>query len=177
MSAAEDERKVLISMLGKLHLTVATPDPESLRTVLELVSETIETKVAPDVTSRNTINKLQTTLLKMMHDIATAERGGEETVLDDTALPPGDDVTSQSTAGAEEDLLEGDSDGDEDEVTKQLRREMESTRFEEPDAESTRIEVDDDSVQEYDFSGMADDKAVQDLLDSMVDDDDEDLLD
>lgn len=144
-------------MLGKLHLTMPNPDPELLRTVLELVVEAIETKVAPDATSRNTMTKLQTSLLKLMHDIATAERGGsgEDTVVDETAMGQDDDA-------------------DEDEVTMQLQRELEMTKIENPDAESTRI---DESVQEYDFSGMADDKDVQDLLDSMVDEDDEELMD
>ena len=61
-------------MLSKLHLTVSSPDPGLLRTVLELVAEAIESKVASDATSRNALAKMQTTLLKLMHDIATAER-------------------------------------------------------------------------------------------------------
>lgn len=148
-----------------------------LRTVLELMAEAIDTKVASDVASRNTLTKLQTSLLKLMHDIATAERGGgdEETILDETIAPRHDvDMTLHSQAGAEEDETE--LEPDEDEVTMQLRRELESTRLENPDAESTRLDVD-DSVQEYDFSGMADDKDIQELLDSIVDEDDEDLID
>ncbi|KAL1297786.1 hypothetical protein AAFC00_006322 [Neodothiora populina] len=171
--SSKEERKVLFSMLGKLHLAVPNPDPELLRTVLELVAEAVETKVASDATSRNTLTKLQTTLLKLMHDIATAERGGDmETVLDETAITGREaDTTVQHTAdvdGTDVDLEE-----EEDEATVQLRREMEMTKLENPEAEGTRI---DDSVQEYDFSGMADDEDVQDLLDS-IDDEDEDLID
>lgn len=171
----EEERKVLFSMLGKLHLSVPNTDPEVLRTVLELVAEAIETKAASDVTSRNIINKLQTSLLRIMHDIATAERGGggeEETVLDETVLARHEvDTTLQSVAGAEE---EEDAEAEEDEVTQQLQREMESTRLESPDAESTRL---DDSVQGFDVSGIADDNDMQELLDSIADEDDEDLID
>lgn len=168
-------------MLGKLHLAVSNPDPELLRTVLELIAEAVDTKVASDATSRNTLTKLQTSLLKLMHDIATAERGGggddEETVLDETMAPQHNvaDTTLHSHAGAAEEE-ETELELDEDEVTMQLRRELESTRLENPDAESTRLDVD-ESVQEYDFSGMADDKDIQELLDSMVDEDDEDLID
>lgn len=172
---AEEERKVLFSMLSKLHLAVPSPDAELLRTVLELVAEAIETKVASDVTSRNTMTKLQTSLLKLMHDIATAERvgGGDETIADETLLArPEADTTMHSTAGAEDE--EEDAEVEEDEVTMQLQRELKMSKLEQPDAESTRI---DESLQEYDFSGMADDKDVQDLLDSMVDEDDEDLID
>lgn len=172
---AEEERKVLFSMLSKLHLNVPNPEPELLRTTLELVAETIDTKVASDATSRNVVSKLQTSLLKLMHDIATAERGGEETVLEDTVLPGREaNMTVQSTTGAVEEDEEEEEEEKEDEVTAQLRREMEATRLEVPDAESTQL---DDSVQEYDFSGMADDKDIQELLDSMVDEDDEDLID
>ena len=166
----------MFSMLGKLHLVVSNPEPELLRTVLELVAEAIETKVASDATSRNTLTKLQTSLLKMMHDIATAERGGEETVLDATVVPQApthtgvdDSLDAEAGAGTEEE-----EDEEEDEVTAQLQREMEMTTIESPDAESTRL---DDSLQEYDESGLADDKDVQELLDSMLDEDDEDLMD
>ncbi|GAB7347036.1 hypothetical protein MBLNU459_g3180t1 [Dothideomycetes sp. NU459] len=175
---SKDERKVLFSMLGKLHLTVQSPHPDLLRTVLELVAEAIETKTASDATSRNVLTKLQTGLLKSMHDIATAERGGNETVVDDTAVPLEDvDNTLQSTTGAEEEEADDQIKREEEEVTMQLRRELETTRIEDPDAEGTRMDIDmDESMQDYDFSGMADDKDVQQLLESMADEDDEDLL-
>jgi len=166
---------VFFSMLGKLHLAVPHPERELLETVLELVAETIDSKVASDATSRNILTKVQTELLKLMHDIATTERGGgdEETVLDDTTMRPGDaNNTLHSDAGAREDNEVEEE--DEDEATMQLRREMEVTQLESPEAEDTRS---DDTVREYDFSGMADDEDVQNLLDSLADEDDEDLMD
>lgn len=169
-------------MLSKLHLTVSSPDPGLLRTVLELVAEAIESKVASDVTSRNALAKMQTTLLKLMHDIATAERGGdgEETVVEDATVVQRTDVdeTAQSVTGA--DAREGEEEeeateveAEDDPVNAQLRRELESTRIEDPDAEGTRMDIDEE-MEDYDFSGMADDKDVQALMDSM--DDDEDLI-
>lgn len=175
-AATEDERKVLFSMLGKLHLAVQSPDPELLRTVLELVAEAVDTKIASDATSRNTLTKLQTTLLKLMHDIASAERGLEETVVEETGINEEDaETTLHAAVGADEE--EENVKEEDDEVTLQLRRELETTRIEDPDAEGTRMDIDmDDSMQEYDFSGMADDKDVQELLESMEDEDeDEDL--
>lgn len=166
-------------MLSKLHLTVSSPDPGLLRTVLELVAEAIESKVASDATSRNALAKMQTTLLKLMHDIATAERGGdgEETVVEDaTAVQITDvDETAQSVTGAdarEEEEEATEVEAEDDPVNAQLRRELESTRIEDPDAEGTRMDIDEE-MEDYDFSGMADDKDVQALMDSMVDDDDD----
>jgi condensin complex subunit 3 len=166
-------------MLSKLHLTVSSPDPGLLRTVLELVAEAIESKVASDATSRNALGKMQTTLLKLMHDIATAERGGggEETVFEDaTAVQRTDvDETAQSVTGAdarEEEEEATEVEAEDDPVNAQLRRELESTRIEDPDAEGTRMDMDEE-MEDYDFSGMADDKDVQALMDSMVDDDDD----
>jgi condensin complex subunit 3 len=172
-------------MLSKLHLSVSSPDPGLLRTVLELVAEAIESKVASDATSRNALAKMQTTLLKLMHDIATAERGGhggEETVIEDATVVQRTDVdeTAQSVTGAEareeeeEEATEVEVDAENDPVNAQLRRELESTRIEDPDAEGTRMDIDEE-MEDYDFSGMADDKDVQALMDSMADDD-EDLI-
>lgn len=172
-------------MLSKLHLSVSSPDPGLLRTVLELVAEAIESKVASDATSRNALAKMQTTLLKLMHDIATAERGGhggEETVIEDATVVQRTDVdeTAQSVTGAdareeeEEEATEVEVDAESDPVNAQLRRELESTRIEDPDAEGTRMDIDEE-MEDYDFSGMADDKDVQALMDSMADDD-EDLI-
>jgi condensin complex subunit 3 len=167
----------LFSMLGKLHLTVSSPDPGLLRTVLELVAEAIESKVASDATSRNALTKIQTTLLKLMHDIATAERGGhggEETVIEDATVVQRTDVdeTAQSVTGAADEEEEA-ADAD-DPVNAQLRRELEHTSIEDPDAEGTRMDIDEE-MEDYDFSAMADDKDVQALMDSMVDED-EDLI-
>jgi condensin complex subunit 3 len=170
-------------MLSKLHLSVSSPDPGLLRTVLELVAEAIESKVASDATSRNALTKMQTTLLKLMHDIATAERGGhggEETVIEDATVVQRTDVdiTAQSVTGAEareeeeEEATEVEIDAESDPVNAQLRRELESTRIEDPDAEGTRMDIDEE-MEDYDFSGMADDKDVQALMDSMADDDDD----
>ncbi|KAK4991656.1 chromosome condensation complex Condensin, subunit G [Elasticomyces elasticus] len=171
---SKDEKKIYFSILSKLHFpsNVASASPEHLRTVLELLAETADTKVATDATSRNTLTKLQASLLKLIHDSAAAERGGgEETVLDETIVPRG------TAAGSEEDEEEGD-----DDVTMQLRREMEQTKIEDdemdesPDAEGTILGDETVAGTDVDVTGLADDDAVQSLLDSIDDGDDEDLL-
>jgi len=77
-------------------------------------------------------------------------------------------------AAEEEEATEVEVDAENDPVNAQLRRELESTRIEDPDLEGTRMDVDEE-MEDYDFSGMADDKDVQALMDSMVDED-EDLI-
>jgi condensin complex subunit 3 len=172
---SKDEKKVLFSVLGRLHLPPAGCDGERLKTVLELVAEAVDTKVAADATSRNVLTKLQTGLLKQMHDIMTLERGGggaEETVVESTEVGQDEDVdeTSATVAGAgpeatefestvaanvvkeEEDEEEDDEDVDEDPSVTQLRTEMRDTTLGiggttigVPDAESTKIALDEDS--------------------------------
>jgi len=176
-------------MLGKLHLTVAHPDQELFRTVLELTAEAIETRVASDATSRNTLTKLQTVLLKAVHDSATAERGGEETVLEETAVATPARARRGGGVQGDRQEEEGQAEGEEDEVTMQLRREMQETRIEDGegdddgDAESTRIAaIGDETVggatsDGIDVSQLPDEKEMQSLMDSIGDDEDEDLVD
>jgi condensin complex subunit 3 len=100
---SKEEKKVLFSVLGRLHMPAGGCDAELLKTILELLAEAVDTKVASDATSRNVLTKLQTQLLKQMHDVMTLERGGggaEETVVDSTELANGGDETQATAAGA-----------------------------------------------------------------------------
>lgn len=140
---SREEKKVLFSMLGRLHLPDGSCGGERLASVLELLTEAIDTAVAVDATSRNTLTKLKNALLKQMHDVMTAERGGggaEETVLETTELTvrPGVDVTEMV-----------DEEEEEEEVT-QLQRTMRdttigATTIGAPDAEGTRMLLEGDS--------------------------------
>ncbi|KAM0699317.1 hypothetical protein Q7P36_001364 [Cladosporium allicinum] len=174
---SKDEKKVLFSVLGRLHLPPAGCDGERLKTVLELVAEAVDTKVASDATSRNVLAKLQTALLKQMHDVMTLERGGggaEETVVESTEVLQDGDEVDETVAGAgmeatefestvvadrgvkqeaeETEEEEDDEDVDEDPSVTQLRTEMRDTTLGiggttigVPDAESTKIVLDEDS--------------------------------
>jgi len=144
---AREERKVLCSMLGKLHLPAGGCDGERLKSVLELLAEAIDTGVAVDATSRNIFIKLQTQLLRLMHDVMTAERGGggaEETVLETTEMPA--QVGAEATEEVVEEVDEGEEEAEEEEedVT-QLRRTMRDTSIGAPDAEGTRMQLGEDS--------------------------------
>ena len=97
----KEEKKVLFSMLGKLHLPAGGCDGELLKSILTLLEEASETKVAPDATSKNTLTKLQGLLVNQIRDLMTAERGGggeEDTVLDLTVVAPGAEQTEVNLA-------------------------------------------------------------------------------
>lgn len=169
---SKEEKKVLFSVLGRLHLPAGGCDGERLKSVLELVAEAVDTKAATDATSRNVLTKLQTQLLKQMHDVMTLERGGggaEETVVESTELALEDD-TDATVAGARgaadatelastvadgaprHDEEEEEEDEDEDADVTQLRTEMRDTTLGvggttigAPDAEGTRVVLEDDS--------------------------------
>lgn len=167
---AEDERKVLFSMLGKLHLAFTGQIPEMLRTVLELVAEAQDTKLASDATSRNTLVKLQNTLLKLVHDSATAERGGEETVFDETMMTatPGRRRRTRNVREEEEEEVE-------DEPTMQLRREVETTQIKDEDVEMSMADTTvgaQSGLEGYDLSQLPT-EAEMSLIDDCPDEDDD----
>lgn len=153
----KDERKVLFSMLGKLHLPAGGCDPEQLTRVLELVQEAMETKVATDATSRNILTKLRDQLLKQMNAVATAERGGggaEETILETTEAAPG---AGESVADELDD--EVDEEADITQVQKTLRdttlgaTTFGATTIGAPDAEGTRVQLGVEDTDMMDVDG------------------------
>ena len=183
---SKEEKKVLFSVLGRLHMPAGGCDGELLKTILELLAEAVDTKVASDATSRNVLTKLQTQLLKQMHDVMTLERGGggaEETVVEnggdetqataasalgdadatELATELGDTVADNTTAAAEE---EEDDEEEEDGDVTQLRTEMRdtslnigSTTIGAPDAEGTRVGLED----EDDSDLLSDDPDAMDM--------------
>lgn len=155
----KDEKKVLFSMLNKLHLPANVADPECVKTVLELCAEAVDTKVSPTMTDKNCLTKIQNNLIKIMHDYATEERGGggaEETVLETTEIEGEGETIVHVAAGAEDEDEEEDQDSD---VT-QLQQEMKDATIGAttvgfttgiPDAEGTRIdELEDSEMMDVD---------------------------
>lgn len=161
---------MLFSMLNKLHLT-SSHSAESIRTVLELIAEATETRLATDATSRNVLTKLQTTLLKLIHDAAGAERGAEETGVDSSTI-----LTGANTPSRRRRTKAPASDEEVDEVTMQLQRELEATRIEEDESKLSAIGEGTEVEEEFDTSQLPDEKEMQSLVESLDDEDDEDLL-
>ena len=153
----KDERKVLFSMLGKLHLPAGGCSADQLTRVLELVQEAIETKVATDNTSRNMLAKMRDQLLKQMNAVATAERGGggaEETILETTEVLPG---AEETVADELDDELE--EDADVTHAQKTLRdttlgaTTFGATTIGAPDAEGTRVQLGVEDTEMMDIDG------------------------
>ncbi|KAK3707340.1 chromosome condensation complex Condensin, subunit G [Vermiconidia calcicola] len=89
-----DEKKVLFSMLAKLHFPPEGCGAELLTECCERVTEAIEANVATDATSRNVLKKMRDVLIKMMNVVAAAERGGggaedTEAVIESTEVATG----------------------------------------------------------------------------------------
>ncbi|KAF8460649.1 nuclear condensing complex subunit [Kalaharituber pfeilii] len=107
-SCHKEERKLLISMLGKLYLPKEA-EPELLRSLYDKISLAIEKKVAGDAFGRNALNKLEVIIGKIVSGLADeqdeeqgkveGERGGEVD-------------QEMGEAGAEEEEAEDDEDSD-----------------------------------------------------------------
>ncbi|KAG8627712.1 hypothetical protein KVT40_003585 [Elsinoe batatas] len=171
---SKDERKVLFGMLGKLHLAEKGQGLEAIKTVLELVAEATEGKVAGDATGRNVLAKMQGSLLKLVHDAVGAERGVEGTEVDVTSLTATPGRGKGRGRKSEEAKEEED---EEDEVTMQLRREMEGTKIEEEDeGEESKLTVIGEGKEEessIDTSQLPSEKEMQSLMESLDDEDEE----
>ena len=73
----EDERKILVTMLSKLHV-MSNSSQEKLRAVYGLVTEAIDNKIAYDATSRNTLNKLHAVLSKIIGEAGASRDNRDE---------------------------------------------------------------------------------------------------
>ena len=101
-----DEKKALITMLGKLYIT-PNSDGEKLQTALDLTAEAIDIKVATDATSRTALNRLHTALVKAVGDSAVNRKSVEEetmaqeglTVVEENAVPEPSQMGDESKIG------------------------------------------------------------------------------
>lgn len=102
----EEDKKALIAMLGKLHIT-ANSKTERLQSTTELVAEAIDSKVAQDAPSRNALNRLHSALSK-----ALGEAGKVKPISEDTLAPAwGDDgLTTVEEPGVEESVMANEED-------------------------------------------------------------------
>ena len=97
-TCSKDERKPLLSLLGKLHISTSAPakgmsdeaEVEQLRTLHALISEAVENKLGVDATSRNMLIKLETGLTKRLGEVELV------------AQVQDDDDDDETEAGAED---------------------------------------------------------------------------
>lgn len=101
----EEDKKPLISILGKLYIT-ANSNPEKLSSVFQLVAEAIDLKVATDAPSRNALTKLHGALGKVVGEAGAVKKSVEEgvTVLDEGKTMADEDGAEAPALGSEEDV-------------------------------------------------------------------------
>ncbi|KAI4937600.1 hypothetical protein J4E85_000035 [Alternaria conjuncta] len=143
-TCSKDERKPLISLLGKLFIAPSGPipkgeegalDEETFRTLHELVSEAVEGKIGTDATQRNALIKLEATLTKRL---------GETTQVQDTDVER--TATPETTAAADAtELNEEETEGDATEVSAS-RSQRKSNVTQVDDEEEEEEEEDEDTM-------------------------------
>ncbi|MCJ1473556.1 hypothetical protein MMC13_002207 [Lambiella insularis] len=99
----KEERKPILSMLGKLYIT-ATSTAEKLQSVRGLAAEAIELKIAPDAASRNALTKLHGALSKAVGEMAPGSPRksaapvvkAEEVESEETSLPEAENAAEET---------------------------------------------------------------------------------
>jgi condensin complex subunit 3 len=122
-TCSKDERKPLLSLLGKLYIAPsssnrraeeAAVDEESLHTLHGLVAEAVEGKIGTDATQRNALIKLETGLTKRLGEQPThteADRTATPETAEGNEANDAEDTVADTTAtqaGAQEEEEEED---------------------------------------------------------------------
>jgi condensin complex subunit 3 len=167
-TCSKDERKPLLSLLGKLFIAPSgttrkgeegAVDQDSFRTLHELVSEAVEGKIGTDATQRNALIKLETTLTKRLGEAATQV---QDTDVERTATPE-TTVAADATEANEEE-----TEGDATEVS--ASRSKRKSNVTQVDEEEEEDEEDEDTM----LAGMQDEGTRMPLEE---DDEEEDEVD
>lgn len=96
---SKEERKVLLGMLGKVALLGSRIRPDLLRSNLEMVEQAMEGKVAQDATTRNALVKMETSLRRFVD--ALGEENSETVAVSGGDAQDDGEQTETATAGGE----------------------------------------------------------------------------
>jgi condensin complex subunit 3 len=178
-TCSKDERKPLLSLLGKLFIapsgashkssnqsTADEEEEEPLHTLHSLVSEAVEGKIGTDATQRNALAKLEATLTKRLGEVGNATQAPDEeadhTAVPDTTVAPdeteADDATEvperqvQSKKAPKIEQHEEDDEDEEDEDTMLAGMQGEGTRM---PLEADDDDDDDDEEEEEEEEGQS----------------------
>ena len=100
-----EEKKALITMLGKLYIT-PTSDGEKLKVARDLTAEAIDVKIATDAASRTALNRLHTALVKAIGDSAVAGKISEEgRAIQDELMVVGQHSPPESTGIGDDSIM------------------------------------------------------------------------
>lgn len=79
-----EERKAILTVLGKLYIT-SNSSVDKLQATTDLAAEAVNAKIAPDATSRNSLSKLHHALTRACGEVDSIRPNVEEQVADQTA--------------------------------------------------------------------------------------------
>ena len=181
---SEEERKLFISMLGKLHIIPTAPH-STLQSLFDLTTEALDSKVATEASSRNALTKLQTSLSKAL---ASSDSGTENNNSKSTNGTGSGESEADSPTEADAEKTEADVDGDKTDV--KIERMVEPSELDvtlrtkftvPPDAEGTVMmdfdeyddehEDDETVVEETRGTAVAGGGPDESLVESLLDDD------
>lgn len=131
---SKDEKKILLAMLGKLYLPASSADIEQVKSILDLLAEAVDTGVARDNVGKTALSKLQTQMSKIV----------QASVGDDAEVQP---TVAATEASVDEQETVQDEDEDQDAAVTQLQNELLQSTIGVPDAEGTRMMLDDDESE------------------------------
>ncbi|CAO2647376.1 Nn.00g082980.m01.CDS01 [Neocucurbitaria sp. VM-36] len=192
-TCSKDERKPLLSLLGKLYIAPASTsrkgdrsalDEESLRTLHALVSEAVEGKIGMDATQRNALAKLEMSLTKRLGEVEHVTQLQDQTsVSPDTTVADGNDGETDAEADATEipptqTIAKGAVDETQIEVDgSELEEEDEDTMLAGMQGEGTRMPLEEDDEIDDDDTTMTTGRGriavtEDDIMESLLRDDD-----
>ncbi|KAF9691454.1 hypothetical protein EKO04_010694 [Ascochyta lentis] len=176
-TCSKDERKPLLSLLTKLHISSSAPkrtegeskDDELFETLRGLVSEAVEDKIGTDATQRNALVKLETALTKRLGDTANAtvvQEDREDTVTPETANVR--ETPAEPRSSVAPSVNGSDMDVDEDEDTMLAGMQGEGTRM---PLEASDSDEDEESTPRATREGTA--KTEANIMDELLASDEE----
>ncbi|KAL8769405.1 MAG: hypothetical protein Q9209_004633 [Squamulea sp. 1 TL-2023] len=104
---SREERKVLLTMLGKLYIT-SNSSPKKLQAVSDLIAEAMDAKIATDTTTKNVLSKSHLALGKVIGEAGEARLSVEDQPADPTIA----DIETKVEEESERDETQGQVDED-----------------------------------------------------------------
>ncbi|KAF1848057.1 uncharacterized protein K460DRAFT_414676 [Cucurbitaria berberidis CBS 394.84] len=142
-TCSKDERKPLLSLLGKLYIAPTSTrrkgeefvvDEESLRTLHGLVSEAVEGRIGVDATQRNALSKLEISLTKRLGEVELVTQVQDQTPV------------SAETTVADGNEGETEADNDTTEVSKTQAQAQSGVDETQADVDGSEIDEDEDDT-------------------------------
>jgi condensin complex subunit 3 len=181
-TCSKDERKPLLSLLGKLYIPPSPPsskpgeqrDDEPLQTLHSLVAEAVEGKIGTDATQRNALAKLEAGLTKRLGEVEQGAQAQDADDADDAGTPETEaaaDVPERIKRSVSVSEVEVEDDDDDDD-TMLAGMQGEGTRMpleDDGDEEEEMSEVDEEMAREAarkrkERVGITEDDIMEELL-------------